>query len=182
MRFNLLASVSLVGLASALPSMGMSKRGGDCIPYDTAVAIVNDFVSTLTDFQTSVAENLLAPNFTDTSDSIDFLAGIPLGSVTFPSPAAFIAGQGAEPAIGLEIINIDAVTCDGVIVFRWVAQVGEQIDEVKGITVLNTVASGSDCTVVGPSGYQLSAVFSEFNSAAWVLDIGGTCSGPSAKA
>jgi len=173
---SLLAPASLIGLAAALPSP--SKRGEECLPYGTAVQLVNAFVSTLTNFEASVAENLLAPNFTDTSDSINFLAGIPLGSVTFPSAEAFIEGQGSQAAIGLQVLNIDAVTCDGVIVFRWIAEVAEQIDSVKGIDILYAVKSGPDCYTVGPTGYQLDAVYSEFNSAAWVLDIGGTCAPP----
>ncbi|KIX08206.1 uncharacterized protein Z518_02862 [Rhinocladiella mackenziei CBS 650.93] len=184
MRFSsLLAPISLIGMASALPSLAKRGGGGDegkCIPYNTAVEIVDQFVSTLTNFDTNVATNLLAPSFTDTSDSINFLAGIPLGSVTFPSPAAYIAGQGTQPPIGLDILNIDAVTCDGVIVFRWQAYVGIQVGPVKGITVLYAVQSGSDCDVVGPTGYQLGKLYSEFNSAVWTLDIGGTCTPPSA--
>merc|ERR1712230_10799 len=164
MRFSsIIAPVSLLGLASALPSVG--KRGDKCIPYSTAHM-----------------QNLLAPSFTDYSDSINFIAGIPLGSVTFPSPQAYIAGQGAQPPIGLTILNLDAVTCDGVIAVRWVATVGAQIDEAKGISILHAVQSGSDCNAVGPSGWQLGQLFTEFNSAAWVIDIGGTCVSPAAQA
>lgn len=182
MRFlSFLAPLTLVALASALPS-GHARRGGDdgeCIPYDTAVKIVYDFVSTLTAFNDDVANNLLGPSFTDTADSINFLAGNPLGSVTFPSKAAYIAGQGSQPAIGLDVLNIDAVTCD-VIVFRWQAYVGLQIDPAKGISVLYAVQSGSDSDTVGPTGWQLGTLYSEFNSAAWVVDVGGTCTPPSA--
>ncbi|EXJ87129.1 hypothetical protein A1O3_04087 [Capronia epimyces CBS 606.96] len=174
---NLLAPLSLLSMASALPSY---KREGDCIPYDTAVKLVDAFVSTLTAFDADVATNLLAPGFTDTSDSINFLAGIPVGSVTFPSPAAYIAGQGSQPPIGVDILNIDAVTSEGVIVFRWVATVGLDVDTVKGISVLYAVKSGPDPDTVGPSGYQLETLYSEFNSAAWLLDIGGTAAPPAA--
>merc|ERR1711939_182715 len=152
MRFSsIIAPVSLLGLASALPSVG--KRGDKCIPYSTAQELVNDWVATLTTpTDTANMQNLLAPSFTDYSDSINFIAGIPLGSVTFPSPQAYIAGQGAQPPIGLTILNLDAVTCDGVIAVRWVATVGAQIDEAKGISILHAVQSGSDCNAVGPAG------------------------------
>merc|ERR1712072_601467 len=148
MRFSsIIAPVSLLGLASALPSVG--KRGDKCIPYSTAQELVNDWVATLTTpTDTANMQNLLAPSFTDYSDSINFIA----------------------------------VTCDGVIAVRWVATVGAQIDEAKGISILHAVQSGSDCNAVGPSGWQLGQLFTEFNSAAWVIDIGGTCVSPAAQA
>jgi len=174
MRFStIFAPLSLLGLAAA------GRRGdGKGLPYNTAVQIVNDFVSTLTAFNVDVATNLLAPTFTDHSDSINFLIGAPLGSATFPSPQAYIAGQGAQPPIGLEILAIDAITSDGVIVFRWTASVGLEIIPVNGISVLYAIQSGPDPTIVGPGGYQLGQLFSEFNSAAWVVDIGGTVTLP----
>ena len=182
MKFsNIVAPVSLIGMASAVPSL--SRRGGGpgddkCIPYNTAVGIVQAFVSTLTAFDVNTATNLLAPGFTDTSSSINFLTGAPLEGLTFPSPGAYIAGQGAQPAIGVDILNIDAVTCDGVIAFRWVGHVGLDIAPSNGISILYTIKSGPDPTIVGPGGYQLETLFSEFNSAAWVEDIGGSVTLP----
>jgi len=183
MRFSgLLAPASLLGLASALPSLRLRGDYGKCIPYETGVAIVDIWASTLTNFNAGVATNLLAPTFQDTSASINFLIGAPLDGVTFPSPQAYIAGQGAQPPIGFTILSIDAVTCDGVIPVRWEASVGSQADPVKGISVLFAVQSGPDPTVVGPGGYQLGQLFTEFNSGAWVVDIGGTCTPPPLKA
>lgn len=173
---DVVAFLGLLSLASASTIPSFSKRDKG-IPHDIATTIVNDFVSLLTAFNVDVAKNLLAPTFTDTSDSINFLAGLPLGSVTFPSPAAFIAGQGAQPPISLQVLNIDAITHEGHIVFRWVANVGGSL-EVKGINVLYAIQSGKDDTV-GPSGWQLNTVFSEFNSAAWFIDIGGSLVPPS---
>ncbi|KAJ9645469.1 hypothetical protein H2204_001049 [Knufia peltigerae] len=185
MRFSqIVAPIGLVGMAAAFQPVA-NKRGGDgqCIPYATAQKLVADWVTTLTT-PSDVAnmENVLAPSFSDYSDSINFVAGIPLGSVTFPTPGAYIAGQGAQPPIGVDVLNLDAVTCDGVIAVRWVGTVGSNVAEAKGISILHAVQSGSDCDAVGPTGWQLGQLFTEFNSAAWVLDIGGTCVSPAAQA
>ena len=99
---------------------------------------------------------------------MDFLGGYPLGSTTFPSKAAFKAGQGSQPAIGFNLLNIDAVTCDTV-AFRWAATLGAQ-PAIKGINIFK--ASNSNGTA---SGWQIKIVFSEFNSGTWSQEIGGIC-------
>jgi hypothetical protein len=85
-----------------------------------ATKLVNNFALLLTDYTTANADATLASDFTDTSDSINFLGGYPLGSVTFPSKAAFESGQGSQPAIGFTVDGIDAIDCTS-IGFRWVS-------------------------------------------------------------
>jgi len=182
MRFSsIVAPVSLAVLASAAPAFNARDDGANCIPYAVAIAIETQWISTLTNFDESVAANLLAPELVDTSDSINYIAGIPLGGPTFPSAQAYEEGQGAEPAIGLTVLGTDAITCDGVIALRWVAQVGANVYPAQGITILNAVQKGTDA-VVGPTGWQLAEIHTEFNSAAWIVDIGGTCPPPSGTA
>jgi hypothetical protein len=185
MRFSsIVAPVALASIASAAPAtLGARGYGGgpNCIPYDVAIEIETQWVSTLTSFNAAVAQNLLAPNLVDTSDSINYIAGIPLGGPTFPSAQAYIQGQGAQPPIGFTVLATDAITCDGTIALRWQAAVAEQIYPVKGITILKAVQSGTDA-VVGPTGWQLAEIFTEFNSAAWVADLGATCPPPSGTA
>jgi len=185
MRFsNIAAPVALAAVVSAAPT-SLKPRGYDggptCIPYDIAISIETEWISTLTNFDATVATNLLAPNLVDTSDSINYIAGIPLGGPTFPSPQAYIAGQGAQPPIGFTVLGTDAITCDGVIALRWVGQVGSNTYPAQGITILKAVQSGPDA-VVGPTGWQLESINTEFNSAAWLVDIGASCPPPSGTA
>ncbi|KAH0847443.1 hypothetical protein AYO21_09333 [Fonsecaea monophora] len=184
MRFSsIIAPVSLAALASAAPALNARGYGDSdsCIPYSIAIDIETQWISTLTNFDVNVATNLLAPELVDTSDSINYIAGIPLGGPTFPSAQAYIAGQGAQPAIGFTLLGTDVVTCDGYIVLRWIGAVGQQTYPSQGITILKAVQKGSDATV-GPTGWQLAEIHTEFNSAAWVADIGGTCPPPSGTA
>lgn len=185
MRFSsIVAPVALATVASAAPA-ALSARGYDggaqCIPYDVAIAIETQWISTLTNFNAQVAENLLYPQLVDTSDSINYIAGIPLGGPTFPSAQAYIQGQGAQPPIGFTVLGTDAITCDGVIALRWQATVAENIYPVKGITILKAIQVGKDA-VVGPTGWQLAEIFTEFNSGAWIADLGATCPPPSGSA
>jgi len=175
MRFSTIAApVALAAVASAAPLKSRDYDGGDqCIPYDVAVGIETAWISTLTNFDLATAQNLLYPGLQDTSDSINLLAGIPLGSVTFPSAQAYEAGQGALPPIGFTVLDTAAITCDGVIALQWVAAVGSPALPAQGITILKSIKVGNDA-VVGPTGWQLSVIKTEFNSAAWLQDIGGS--------
>ena len=178
MQFSkILSSLTFIAAAVASP-YALDERGNKGLSSSVATTIVNSFASLLTSFDATVADNLLSSSFTDTSDSINWLGGYPLGGVTFPSKQAFIAGQGSQPPIGLTILAIDSFTPGGVITFRWVANVGSQQYAVKGINVLYASLKGKNCDKVGPDGWQLDTVYSEFNSAAWVVDIGGSCPSP----
>ena len=172
-----LAAVAAVAVpfTSAAPTKTEEWAPNNCLPAATASAIVTGFASLLTNFNAATANSLLADNYIEYSDSINFLGGFPLGGPTFPSKQAFIAGQGQQPPLpAFEVLNIDAVTCGGTIVFRWLAQVGSEQQEIKGINVFYTSYTGQG----GFGGYQISETFSEFNSGSWVVDIGGTCVPP----
>jgi len=142
-----------------------------CLTPESAQYLVAGYSGLLTAFTTDNVNTFLSDSFTDASDSINFLTGTPLGTATFPTKEAFIHGQGAQPPIGFTVLNIDAVTCD-TIAFRWEATLGSGTP-VKGINVI--VAINSDGT---PDGWQIETNYSEFNSATWANEIGGSCSGP----
>ncbi|ETN37589.1 uncharacterized protein HMPREF1541_07211 [Cyphellophora europaea CBS 101466] len=179
MKASIAALTSIVALASAAPP-GFPPRPWCDLSEDTAAALVDGFGSLLTTFTTDNANKFLhASNFTDTSSSINFLTGQPLDGITFPNRDAFIAGQGAQPPIGFEVLGIDAVACkapgDGVVAFRWKATVGgNQTGGAKGINVLYVTKEGV-LEGQGVEGWVIESVFSEFNNAVWVQEFGGSC-------
>lgn len=148
---------------------GMGGGPYNCLSQSDASNLVNAFGGLLTNYSTAATQALLTPDFVDVSDSINYLAGIPLGSVTFPNRAAFEASQGAQPPIGFQVLAIDAVTCD-TIAFRWNASVAARRLPVQGINILNAVKSDNT------GNWMISKVFSEFNSAAWIVNYGASCS------
>jgi len=163
--------------AAAQPSWPTWNRGGaPCLSPAVAAGLVTGFGSLISAYSNATANNLLAPTFSDTSDSIDFLAGLPEGTVTFPSKLAFELGQGSQPAIPFTVINIDAVTCSTV-AFRWFVTIGPT--KVKGINIFDAVYSGN--TAVGVDGWQIGPNYSEFDSGLWLEAIGGTCTPPAQK-
>ncbi|OQV06181.1 hypothetical protein CLAIMM_10793 [Cladophialophora immunda] len=166
------AAYQAAGAATTTTTTTTAASSVICLSTAAASSVVNGFASLLTAYSNATANSLLASDFSDTSDSINFLAGNPLGSVTFPSKLAFEQGQGTQPAIGFNLLNIDAITCT-VIAFRWEAILGSG-SPVKGINILYTEnPTGTE------DGWQIQSVFSEFNSAVWTIEIGGTCVPPS---
>jgi len=122
-------------------------------------------------FDPNLAADILNVDFTDYSDSIDFLTGQKPGSATFMSLQQFDVGQGGQPTVPFEVLNIEAATCDTV-AFRWMAYPGPL--SVKGITIFNAIqANGTS------NGWQIRTQYAEFNVAAWVNDLpGGSCTAP----
>jgi len=138
-----------------------------CLTSNSASFLVNGYASLLTAYNNATANAILATTFTDTSDSINYLAGKALGATTFASLTAFELGQGAQPAIGFSIIAIDAVGCTNV-GFRWTASLGQY--PVKGINIFSvTNLNGTD------AGWQINSMYAEFNVGAWELNIGQSC-------
>ena len=140
-----------------------------CLTNSTAAYLTNGYGSLLTAYSNATAKSILASDFTDTSDSINWLAGIPLGGYTFSSLAAFIAGQGTQPPIGFTISEI-MFSCNEV-AFRWVATVGLKKWPVKGINMFTATNLNNSA-----AGWQIQNMYSEFNVGAWEIDIGRTCS------
>jgi hypothetical protein len=176
MRFStIVAPVALAAIASAAPTLkARGYDGGDqCIAYDVAIDLQNKWISTLTAYNQATAELLLYPGLVDYSGSIQTVAGGDVNAPIFTSAQAYEAGQGSLPPIGFQILDNAVISCDGVMAFRWVATVGSNAIPVHGNTILKGIKVGSD-SVVGPTGWQLETIETEFNSAAWITDIGGS--------
>ncbi|EME43651.1 hypothetical protein DOTSEDRAFT_72870 [Dothistroma septosporum NZE10] len=168
MRFVFLAIAGLAIVALANPA----KRA--CMTDDDANRVANNFRTLITDYSNATAAQVLCTDFTDYSDSVSELInnGCPngpqaLGSATFSSLAAFQAGQGSQPNIPFEILNIWH-NCDTV-TMRWRSITPGTVqpeEQVVGIVVMETVYSG------GEEPYLINTVYSEFNSGAWLYDLG----------
>lgn len=86
-----------------------------------------------------------------------------LGEPTFDSLEAFKEGQGSQPPIPFEILQLWH-TCDTVVI-RWRTTVQEGATQiVTGIIVMETEYKDGD--------FLIDTVYSEFNSGAWLVDLG----------
>jgi hypothetical protein len=83
------------------------------------------------------------------------------GSVTFSSVSTFISSSTAQPPLYLQTLDIFS-SCNKV-AWRWISinGTGDNVEKVKGIDVFNINSKG-----------QVSATYAEFNSGAWLADLG----------
>lgn len=137
----------------------------------TVAALVDNYAQVVGNYSEALAQSFLFADFKDTSDSINVLAGIPLGSTTFPSKQAFMASQATQPKIPVVVNGTYAVTRDTVVI-RYTQTFGAG-SVVAGIAILGFACDQSD------RQWKLKEINTEFNSLVYFKNIGGSCVGPS---
>ncbi|KAK3305183.1 uncharacterized protein B0T15DRAFT_484880 [Chaetomium strumarium] len=147
-------------------SNGRDKpKPGTCLHQGDVDTLVDAYRRMLSGWNDADAK-YLADTFVDTSDSINILAGIPLGSPTFPSKEAFIEHQHVQPDnLPLTMTHTTPYSCNEIALI-WQATFGVAQKQVRGVTILG---------VTKEEGFwQIESVDVEFNSLAYLLDIGGS--------
>lgn len=137
----------------------------------TATALVDNYAQVVGNYSEALAQFFLSEDFKDTSDSINVFAGMPLGTVTFPSKQAFMDSQATQPKIPVAVTGTYAVTQDTVVV-RYTQTFGAG-KVVAGIAILGFACDQSD------RQWKLKEINTEFNSLVYLENIGGSCTRPS---
>ncbi|KAH9842242.1 S-adenosyl-L-methionine-dependent methyltransferase [Teratosphaeria destructans] len=175
---------------------------------DQAYRVASNFGSLISAYSNASAQAYLTTNYTDYTDSVIELINSGcngpevLGEATFAGLEAFEAGQGSQPNITFELLNVwyDVVNpastsswlidmirhnCETV-TLRWEGPMpnpdpstAPPVQEaVRGIIVLETTFEGWDAT----EPFKINTSYSEFNSGAWLVDLGvfvpQNCSSP----
>ncbi|KAK5171109.1 uncharacterized protein LTR77_004253 [Saxophila tyrrhenica] len=187
MRSFIAAGLSLLTLASAQP-FELEKRSATCMATKDAVKVAQNFRALIhEEFNTTLAQTAMTKDFTDYSDSVITLINggcvdgpVALTTPTFSTRKEFIAGQSSQPPIPFKILNLWH-TCSTVII-RWRASAPGTItttqEPVTGIIVIETQPNRKK---VNDQPFLIQTVFSEFNSGAWLYDLGvfdPTCPAP----
>ena len=132
-----------------------------------------------------LADAVLAPNFTDYSESVNTLINscpqgdaakpLPLLAPTFTSLEQFKIGQGQQPSINFERLNLWH-TCDSVII-RWVTTNTAPIPEPKPVVGLISMEVIPNYNSTGKP-WLIDTVYSEFDAGAWLQNLveAGICS------
>ncbi|CAD0115512.1 unnamed protein product, partial [Aureobasidium uvarum] len=147
-----------------------------CISAPDASLIATSFGLTISNYTEALAVQLFTNNFTDQSDSVNTLIHEPglqakdLGSLTFTSKAEFLAGQGAQPPVPFKILNLWN-TCNTVII-RWLSAQTLPVQGISIAAVVPAVEGQGGGFGVGTQKWQISAIVAEFNSGAWLGNLG----------
>ncbi|KAK3395134.1 hypothetical protein B0H63DRAFT_64418 [Podospora didyma] len=184
MRFIILAILSLAAIISAAALAPAAHEPGEphfyasaeprgqqleersCLCTSDVDSLLGAYVRILSKWNATADAKYIASNFKDTSDSINILAGIPLGTVTFPSRDAFLYHENTAPDnLPIKIVSKGPFNCD-TISFIWSATFGAANLAVRGITILGATRQAGF--------WQIKTIDVEFNSLAFWLDIGGT--------
>ncbi|KAI7356592.1 hypothetical protein KC354_g10349 [Hortaea werneckii] len=168
MRSTIIAAASLAMGAIATP---FQKRDCNetCMTYEQATVVANNFKTLIANYSDALADQTLSTDFIDYSDSVTELINSgctgpqPLGEPTFDSLESFKAGQGAQPPIPFEILNL-WYACEGPVVIRWRSAQSPEI--ITGNIVMETERAQ------GAEPWLIKTVYSEFNSGAWLVNLG----------
>ena len=140
-----------------------------CMSYEQAAQVANNFKTLIANYSDALADQTLAVDFVDYSDSVTELINSacagpqPLGEPTFDSLEEFKVGQGAQPPIPFEILNL-WYACEGPVVIRWRSAQEPQL--ITGNIVMETTRGNAS------EPWLISTVYSEFNSGAWLVNLG----------
>jgi len=133
-----------------------------------ATKLVNNFAILLEQtnvggtYNQAVSDETLDVNFVDISDSINFMSlQVALGAVSFNSKGAFDGGQGSQPPVALDVLNIWP-SCDSV-TWRW--RISSTTLPVTGISHFTVSDEG-----------LITKNWVEFDNAAWLQSYGQNCS------
>ncbi|EME84039.1 uncharacterized protein MYCFIDRAFT_195207 [Pseudocercospora fijiensis CIRAD86] len=183
-------SIFLISLAAIGSLAAPAKRDGNWhdqgLTASEAASVAAGYGQLIRQYSTDLANQLLTPNFTDYSEGVNTLINscpqgpsaqpLPLLSATFSTRAQFEQGQGEQPPINFEQLNLwynpNSVT------IRWKTTNTVNLTDAKPVIGLITmeVVKAVDSTVYP---YQISTVYSEFDSGAWLQNLqeAGICSG-----
>jgi hypothetical protein len=165
--FSILSFGLLAGIAAAAPTSAVRKGKADCMTADEAKFMVEIYRRLIAEYKPEEGEKYTTKDFVDVSDSINTFIHRPLGGPTFPTKAVFLEVQLQNPPFPINILSVDAVTCD-TIALQWTASFGAAMLPSKGLTIMKLAKEDSI--------WKIKKIDVEFNALTWLLNMGGSYS------
>ncbi|KAF0319654.1 hypothetical protein GQ607_013134 [Colletotrichum asianum] len=147
----------------------LSSSTPTCLSPEDGYQLATDFQALIRNYSAAAADRLLAPEVVARCDGMNLLAGKPLGALTYcdrDELKAALERQSGRPT-PVTVRTVDVVTCD-TIVLKWTAAFGEARLPVRGIQILTVEKAGP------MRGWAIKTIDTEFNSLAYLVNLGGT--------
>jgi len=157
-------------LALSALAVGAIAQAPACMNDKAAQQVATNFKDLIAAYSDELADAALTEDFTDYSDAVTELINsgcqgpMALGQPTFNNLTEFEAGQSAQPPIPFEQLNLWH-TCDTVII-RW------RSAQTPEIVTGNIVMEAEEAPAGSQYPWKISTVYSEFNSGAWLVNLG----------
>ncbi|KAK3054094.1 hypothetical protein LTR09_004872 [Extremus antarcticus] len=170
MRSFTLLTTALV-VASNVFAAPSGAGQGYCLCEKEAMAVADNVQHFFSNYSDEFARKVFTKNIQDQTDSVQFLMNngttcpAPLGSTTFANRKNLIKAQGAMGSLPWENENV-FWDCKNVFI-RWISK--QDPFPVQGIAIFRT-APNPNATPEIP--YLIDHIFSEFNSGAWLVNLG----------
>ncbi|KAI1490281.1 hypothetical protein F5X96DRAFT_669831 [Biscogniauxia mediterranea] len=186
-RLAVLASAAALHVSALGLGLPSRRQGppphppfGPCMRPPDVQTIVWAYQQLIANYSDALCERFCAPDLYDFSDSISTLAGRPTGQPLVSGKQAFMASQKRIPPSPLVVGGGPPLaSCDRVAVV-WTAAFGPPAKTARGITLLTTTPAPAPA---GPdAGWLISGIDVEFNSLAWLEDVGGSYTLPPSSA
>jgi len=169
MRFFALATLGLAAVSSAASLGKRDDNKHSCLCAKDVDTLIDAYLRLLSNYNADDLKYLADDGFYDWSDSINTLAGIPTGTKTFPSKAAFQQHEETQPDhIPITLESKGPYNCDQ-LSFIWDASFPATV---RGITIIGATKTSGD--------WQIQNINVEFNALNYLTNIGGTWSPPPA--
>lgn len=173
------------------------KRDGTCMSGAEAKKVAQNFRALIHDpFNTTLAQTSMTKDFADYSDSVIELivrtttylmstkpqltpphqnqgctpGVVPLTSPTFTSRKEFIDGQSSQPPIPFRILKMWH-NCDAVFM-RWRSGKPGTVKPEQPVTGIIAIDAVPNPKAKSDQPWLMKTVYSEFNSGAWLYDLG----------
>ncbi|KAK4442370.1 hypothetical protein QBC34DRAFT_363918 [Podospora aff. communis PSN243] len=162
-----LLALGAVSLAAPRPDSNLPAPLDDakCMTREEADFLIDVYAKVIEQFDRDLLKKYLSDDFFDTSDSINTFIHKPLGGPTFATKAIFIEKQEVGAHFPIEILSVDAVTCDTV-ALQWKSTFGAANLPSKGITIMKM---GFEDAI-----WKIRSIEVEFNALTWLLNMGGS--------
>ncbi|KAF4830077.1 hypothetical protein CGCTS75_v006198 [Colletotrichum tropicale] len=149
--------------------LSLSSSIPNCLSPEDGYQLATDFQALIRNYSAAAADRLVAPEVAARCDGMNLLADKPLGAPTYRDRDELkvaLERQSGRPT-PVTLRTVDVVTCD-TIVLKWTAAFGEARLPVRGIQILTVEKAGH------MRGWAIKSIDTEFNSLAYLVNLGGT--------